>query len=528
MLIALEDVTIQLGRRAAFAHTTWRIAPGQHWAVLGPSGAGKTVLAQALARRLPLTGGQITYFFDDPAGAGRPYLYPSEVLTFSGETHRAFLARYAGYHQARWQSFEGEDAPTLSALLESGGRLSTSGKTGRLPFEVAGAEEAPAGAFTRAELVDLLGLASLLERRVHQLSHGESRKALLARLLLRVPQLLILDDPFAGLDAATRARLSEAFERLLERPRPALLFITARAAELPAGATHLLEVCDLRVAGQGPRAEVAPPPEANLAQEEAPAPGAAQPLPGALAERLAGYAAALGNPGPDQAELVRMQGVTVAYPGVTVLDQVDWTVRRGERWALLGPNGAGKTTLLSLILADNPQAYRNRISLFGQPRGSGESIWEIKRQTGWVSPELHAFYDPSATALEVVLSGFYDSVGLHAHSTPAQREAAAAWLDALGAGGDPRQTFAGLSAGQQRLVLLARALVKHPPLLVLDEPCQGLDAAQRARFLGFIEALCAHTPLALIYVTHDRGELPAAVTHELRLEKGKVVFTQQF
>ena len=518
MLVYVDDITIQLGGRPVFEHTTWQIEPGQHWAVFGPSGAGKTVLAQALARRLPLAGGQITYFFDAPGGAGRPYLYPSEVLTFSGETHRAFLARYAGYHQARWQSFEGEEAPTVAALLETGA------KAGRSPFEAAGAEEAPAGPFEPAGLAGLLGLAPLLDRRVHQLSHGESRKVFLARLLLRAPKLLILDDPFAGLDSAARARLSEAFEQLLERPSPAVLFITSRAEELPRGVTHLLEVRGLRAARLGPCA-AALPPAAPEAQAEPPAGRSKQPgFEDALSERLAGYAAALEGADSAQGELVRMEGVTVAYHGVTVLDQVDWIVRRGERWALLGPNGAGKTTLLSLILADNPQAYRSRITLFGRRRGSGESIWEIKRRTGWVSPELHAFYDPSAAVLEVVLSGFFDSVGLHAHSTPAQREAAAAWLAGLGMAEYQEKPFGGISAGQQRLVLLARALVKQPPLLILDEPCQGLDSDQRARFLGFIEQLCAQTPLALIYVTHDRRELPSAVTRELRLEKGKVMY----
>jgi molybdate transport system ATP-binding protein len=468
------------------------------------------VLAQALARRLPLLKGQIHYFFDGPGAPPRPYLNPGEVLTFSGETHRAFLARYAGYHQARWQSFEGEAVPTVAGLLEPDARalLSTGGQ-----------------ALGREELIDLLGLGPLLERQVHQLSHGESRKTLLARLLLRAPRLLILDDPFTGLDQATRARLRAAVERLLERPDLQILFIGARPDELPRGITHLLLARDLRVVAQGRREEVGLP----APGEETPAPGgSAAPQPKmdmeAFAERVAGYAGALAGAGAEPPELVRMTGVTVAYHGVTVLDGVDWTIRRGERWALLGPNGAGKTTLLSLVLADNPQAYRNEIRLFGRKRGSGESIWEIKQQTGWVSPELHAFYERTATALEVVLSGFFDSVGLHRSVSPQQRALAAGWLSALGLPGSLERPFAGLAAGQQRLVLLARALVKHPPLLVLDEPCQGLDVEQKGRFLGFVEELCARTSLALVYVTHDPDELPAAITHQMQLAHGKVVF----
>jgi molybdate transport system ATP-binding protein len=179
--------------------------------------------------------------------------------------------------------------------------------------------------------------------------------------------------------------------------------------------------------------------------------------------------------------------------------------------------------LLSLILADNPQSYANPITLFGRRRGSGESIWEIKRSIGWVSPELHIYYRQSVSLLDVVCSGFSDSVGFaHACSTE-QTCTAARWIAALDLDLPPETPFSSLSAGQQRLALLGRALVKNPPVLILDEPCQALDELHRAHFLQLLDRLCALTPVTLIYVTHLKGEIPGAITHQLRLEGGKIV-----
>jgi molybdate transport system ATP-binding protein len=206
---------------------------------------------------------------------------------------------------------------------------------------------------------------------------------------------------------------------------------------------------------------------------------------------------------------------------------VDWTIREGERWALVGPNGAGKTTLLSLILADNPQAYANRFALFGRDRGSGESIWEIKQQLGWVAPELHLYYPVGATCQDVVCSGFFDSVGLYRRCAPEHRAAAAGWMARLGISGCRDTPFARLSEGQQRLALVARALVKHPRLLVLDEPCQSLDRSNRDLVLEAIDDLTIRLAATIIYVTHRSDELPSTITHVIRLHDGLVTETCQ-
>jgi molybdate transport system ATP-binding protein len=190
---------------------------------------------------------------------------------------------------------------------------------------------------------------------------------------------------------------------------------------------------------------------------------------------------------------------------------------------VLGPNGAGKTTLLSLILADNPQAYANDITLFGRRRGSGESIWEIKQSIGWVAPELQLYYPKSATCLDVICSGFFDSVGLYRQCSAGQREVALSWMRRLSLSEQAETPLEQVSEGEQRRVLIARALVKGPALLVLDEPCQGLDADNRDRVLQAINWVGSRPETSMIYVTHRADELPPNITHVLRLNEGRVV-----
>lgn len=526
--ISLQDICIRAGEQRFFDHATWNLEKGQHWAVWGPSGSGKSILGKALDHSLPLLRGQILYHFGGPP---RPYLNPHEVLTFSAETHRAFLRQFADYYQARWQSFEGQDAPSVADLLDSRSLQA------RSPFEVLSPGQVEVLQRRQHEVMNLFDLSDLLPRKVHLLSHGESRKVFLARLLLQTPQLLILDDPFTGLDEESRARFRDGIGALFQSNQTAILLITSRAGEIPTGVTHILKVESSHIADQGPREDVLSraarldrtPAREIPVSDHTDIPGHKP----TLHRMVEQYATALQGVSliqpPDQVrpdlvrpDLVRMENVSVTYGDTTLLKDITWTVRQGERWALLGANGAGKSTLLSLILADNPQAYRNSIFLFGQKRGSGESIWEIKQRIGWVSPELQIFYDKTVSCQEVIASGFFDSVGLYHSYSKEQAAAVQGWASAFGIEPLLNWPFQSLSTGQQRLALLSRAITKNPPLLILDEPCQGLDDDQRAHFIRQIEYICDRVPLTMIYVTHYREEIPKSIRHILRLSRGEI------
>jgi molybdate transport system ATP-binding protein len=305
---------------------------------------------------------------------------------------------------------------------------------------------------------------------------------------------------------------------LLEGPM-CIILVTNHRDEILPGITHVLLLDDGGVVTQGPKESVLPAPpalsESSVRRHEG---MGRQRQSGILPQETHAEVPTL-----DPSVLVQMEGVNVSYSGHQILHQIDWTVRRGEKWALLGPNGAGKTTLLSLLLGDNPQAYANDIRLFGRRRGSGESIWEIKRHIGWVAPELHLYHPKDVCCLDVVCSGFFDATGHHQRCSSQQRETARDWLHSLGVGQLPEVAFGQVSEGEQRLVLMGRALVKRPALLVLDEPCQGLDAGNRDRVLQVVETVGHQPDISLIYVTHQHDALPGIISHLLTLNEGRIV-----
>jgi molybdate transport system ATP-binding protein len=221
------------------------------------------------------------------------------------------------------------------------------------------------------------------------------------------------------------------------------------------------------------------------------------------------------------AVLIDLRNVTVRYGQATILRNLNWTVRAAESWALLGPNGSGKTTLLSLILGDNPQAYSNHVVVFGKQRGEGDSVWELKQHIGWVSPELHLHFNQNVTCFEAVASGFQETIGLFEPLTSRQRATAHKWLTEFGLREFATTPLFALSLGLQRMAILARALVKSPQLLILDEPCQNLDAAHRAQIVATVDNLIRRGELSAIYVTHRQDEIPPSIGRVLRLATGR-------
>jgi len=220
--------------------------------------------------------------------------------------------------------------------------------------------------------------------------------------------------------------------------------------------------------------------------------------------------------------LIEMRDTTVQYHGLLALNRLNWVMRRGENWAILGPNGSGKSTILKLILGDNLQGYANQVILFGRQKGTGETLWEIKKRIGAVSSELQVQYRKKMSAFDVIASGFYDSIGLYQYPTQEQKKIVDQWIQILRIEDIARQPFHHLSYGQRRMILLARAMVKSPDLLIVDEPCHGLDIPNRKRVLDLLERI-GHTRTNLLYVTNHKDEILDCVTHVMRLQKGKAL-----
>jgi molybdate transport system ATP-binding protein len=217
--------------------------------------------------------------------------------------------------------------------------------------------------------------------------------------------------------------------------------------------------------------------------------------------------------------IIHFNHVTIRYGARTILKDLDWTVMQGEHWALSGQNGSGKSTLLSLVCADNPQSYACDISLFGHKRGSGESIWDIKRHIGYVSPEMHRSYKQNIPSIEIVASGLKDTVGLYTRPKEDEKIQCRKWLNVFGIGNLEDRKFHEMSSGEQRLVLLARAFVKEPDLLILDEPLHGLDDINRKMVKDIVDDYCKNPEVTLIYVTHYQEELPKCIDHSIYLHK---------
>lgn len=481
--ITLDRIAIRVRQRRLFAGTTWTIGADQHWVVIGPNGAGKSSLVRALSGQVPVVEGKIYYH--------EPGLGPQAIGYISFETQRNLIAREEAREDVR--HFSGDDLEHRSVRQ----------------MLVSTIPDTPPHAAVFKSVVDRLDIAELLERPLLGLSTGEIRRVLLARELLPSPRLLILDEPYDGLDSGGRRRL-QAIMTTLAAQSVRMILVTHHPEEIPPFATHILAVESGRVAFQGTRASIRSlrrlegffdPKEAERRSPSAPPPFRKD------RQTMAGK------------ELVDMRNVCVNYAGKTVIKDLSWTMRAGENWAILGPNGSGKTTLLNLISGDHPQAYANSIRLFGRRKGSGESIWDVKRRIGLISSEFQIRYRKSLTAFDVVLSGFFDSVGLYRRASKYQVRCARAWMNYLGCAELGPRSFMHLSQGEQRLLLVVRAVVKQPLLLILDEPCQGLDHAARYRLLGLCDRMGNETGIHLIYVTHHPEEIPDCITHVLLLEK---------
>jgi len=495
-LLSIDHATLKLGNTNVFSDLNFTVNQGENWALIGESGSGKSALLQIIAGKLHISAGSIHYYFHEEYlkehHSSDAHLTFHKLIGFVEPRHhfRNLSNTSDFYYQQRYNSSDSEDALTVEEYLGSIKHYS----------------ETP-GYWDLPRVMQRLNLEVLKTKQLIKLSNGETKRLLIAAALIKNPVILLLDNPLTGLDVQTRTE----FNRIITDINSSGITVVMATSpfEIPDTITHIAVLKNGVIAQQVPAKDFDASSftkidKGNLDLNE--------------------LSALLNiNPIPPYEWVVRMNNVNITYGEKEILKNVDWQIRQGDRWALLGPNGAGKSTLLSLVNADNPQAYANDIILFDRKRGTGESIWDIKNKTGFVSPELYQYFPTDNSCLQVIESGFYDTMGLFRQSDPKKSAIALRWMKALEIDRYARVLLKNIPASAQRLCLLARALIKNPTLLIFDEPCQGMDLHQQLHFKMLVDTICELSNVTLIYVTHYQNEIPESVDKVLKLDKGKVV-----
>ena len=455
------------------------INKGEQIAIVGANGSGKSRLVDIMIGRWPLLMNEVEYDFSPSASS----LVSDNIkyITFR-DSHGDSDTNL--YYQQRWNSQDLEITPFVKDLLPV---VQDSHLTERL--------------------YNLFGVEEMLNKHIVLLSSGEMRKFQIVKTLLTNPRVLIMDNPFIGLDVDTRVLLKDLFSQLISQFSLQLVLVVSKPNDIPDFITHVIPVEDLTCCKKTTRGEFL-----SICQQ-----GTSFILSNEKVQRILDLENE--NEKLDADEIVNLDKVSIRYGNRCILNNLEWTIKKGEKWALSGENGAGKSTLLSLICADNPQSYTCNITLFGKKRGTGESIWDIKKRIGYVSPEMFRAYLKNLPVIDIVASGLFDTVGLYRRPKPEQLFICEWWLDIFGISNLKDRNFLQLSSGEQRLVLLTRAFVKDPDLLILDEPLHGLDNYHCRLVKDIIEAFCRRSDKTLIMVTHYQEELPSCITHSLHIRK---------
>jgi molybdate transport system ATP-binding protein len=481
VIVRVEGARCRIGSKAMLRADHFEIQCGQHWCLFGPNGAGKSTLARLLAGQMRESRLYVTF------AAGFDPARDVHLVSFEEQ-------------QRLWQRDDRFDISEYSeSAQDQGTQVETLVRSSRH------------GAQDEAVLESLLSALDLLPLRaqgIRFLSSGQIRKALLARALYAwregVPQLILLDDPLESIDKASRRRIEATIARFLHDGN-ASVQLCRRLVDLPDSATHLALMQNLELREQGGIDQIRQLPAFQALQSTTTAEVDLPASSAAMTDELV--------PG---APLIELRKVNANYGDKRILSDINWRMEAHHHVLIEGPNGCGKSTLLSLIDGENHKGYGQDLTLFGRRKGSGEAVWEIKRRFGLVSNELHNKYVKGWRVLEVIVSGFFDSVGLYDDSGSSQKSVARDWLQAFAIAELEAKYYHELSFGQQRLVLLARAMVKNPAILILDEPCVGLDDRHRAMILQTLDKIAARTMTRLIYVSHVEDEQPGCINQWLR------------
>lgn len=527
-LITVHNCKIQSGDVTLVNTFDWSCKSGENWLITGTNGGGKTAFGTALsmasangtqAKNAQTSNAQFVPAVNNDSFYSN--IFTSNALAVSFESASHLIAE--------------EKANDESEFIEGG---VDKGRTPRVLLSAHFLQTDKSCALDSHPLVKLFGIERILDRGLKYLSTGEIRRTLLASALIAEPELLILDEPFEGLDVETREKLKNYLAEHAKNNAPYIILLMDRFDYVPANITHVLEFSKGEASFCGTvddyRKIVKKRQEQEKSHFESLKASLIMAVKQAQQEGMLQHRSLFRQNDADgkdtstcaseqnlqNATLIQMQNVCVGWDGKKVLDNINWSVRAGEHWLIRGPNGSGKTTLLELITGDNSQVFCNKVYLFGKKRGSGETIWDIKQRLGIVSYRLHVDYRNfgDMSALAVVISGLHDSIGLYDEVGDVEKALARSWLMLCGLAQKESVPFKTLSYGEQRAVLIARAVVKCPLILILDEPCHGLDRASKERILSILETIANSGLTTLLHVTHDADEVLACEKHILELK----------
>lgn len=473
-ILEVKNLTVKFSGKTLLDNISFTIEKGETVAVIGASGSGKTTLIKSLTTRF--VNGNI-YF---AANEG--------IATISQQHSFKNLSNISSfYYQQRFNSMDSEDALMINDVLTN--------------------EE-----FKEEEIIEtlnLLGIGHLRFTRLLQLSNGEHKRFQITMAILQNANWLLLDSPYVGLDFEARKIVNMVIDKLVAKG--VNIILVTSFADMPSSVTHVALLKNGILKEKVSISEF----KKNM-HEFSPE----KKIPAFDFRSMKAISSIYKH--EDFSVVIKMVNTNVSYNNRKILENINWKVNKGECWSVSGHNGSGKSTLLSLITGDNPQAFANEIYLFDKRKGSGESIWDLKKKIGYVSPELHHYFNEGCSCFDVVASGVFDTIGLFRILDESQEGIVNEWMELFHISHFSKRIFKQLSNGEQRLVLLARALVKNPPLLILDEPCQGLDNEITNWFIALINNICIHLKKTLIYVTHYENEVPPCVMYNLKLNEGKI------
>lgn len=523
-LININNCSIKNSKSILMENISWEMKKNQAWLITGPNGGGKAHFLNALIGNLEISpeiskdsSGISMYsnIFTDSKDS-------SSIEIVSLEKAATLIEEERNLDESEYME-GGIDIGRTGRIFIAEGIVGKIKKGKPVPEIVNKIEAFPA--------IKLCGVEKILDRGLKYMSTGEIRRTLLARALISNKKLLILSDPFAGLDVESRKILLDFFNTITSKQLsnnfensgfPYVILCMERFNEIPEAITNVLEFADKKISFCGNRKDFEKIIEERNSENQK-----------NRSENKKNFASELENlkqqdislvnknensENQNKKPLIEMKNVNVGWNDKLVLKNLTWTLNKNEHWLIQGPNGCGKTTFLELITGDNQQVFCNDIKIFGARRGSGETIWDIKHKLGIVSYRLHVEYRmlKSVTLKEVIISGFHDSIGLYEQITDIKLQSALRWLKLGGFEGRENETFNSLSYGEQRAILIIRAAVKSPEILILDEPCHGLDENFRQKILDLLELVAESGTTTLLHVTHEESEVLPCEKHILQ------------